>query len=125
MSYYASHANKDFEEAKEIAFQLTLQMKKRWSMRKEGNAEAGDRNIAPKLYGVGDANVMKTKGNPGGTSSMVKPLKPRRCGYCRYGASDTRSGRGSNSDSEPFMNIELDPHMDDIDELPNYPNDPV
>ncbi|KAL7164412.1 hypothetical protein ACSBR2_040344 [Camellia fascicularis] len=85
MSYYASQADKEFEEAREIAFQLTSQMKKRWAMRKEGNAEAGDRNIAPKLYGVGDPNVVKTKGNPGGTSSMGKPPKPRRCGYCRYG----------------------------------------
>ncbi|KAL7165808.1 hypothetical protein ACSBR2_036640 [Camellia fascicularis] len=85
MSYYASHADKDFEEAREIAFQLTSQMKKHWAIRKEGNAEAGDRNIAPKLFGVGDPNVVKTKGNPKGTSSMGKPPKPRWCGYCRYG----------------------------------------
>ncbi|XP_028068810.1 protein FAR1-RELATED SEQUENCE 5-like [Camellia sinensis] len=134
MSYYASHADKDFEEAREIAFQLTSQMKKRWAMRKEGNAEAGDKNIAPKLYGVGDPNVVKTKGNPGGTSSMGKPPKPRRCGYCRSIGHTKRMCKklasssqreGSNSDSEPFMNTELDPHTDDIDELPIYPNDPV
>ncbi|KAL7227134.1 hypothetical protein ACSBR1_022074 [Camellia fascicularis] len=103
-------------------------------MRKEGNAEAGDRNIAPKLYGVGDPNVVKTKGNPGGTSSMGKPPKPRLCGYCRSIGHTKRTCKklapsshreGSNSDSEPLMNIELDPHSDDIDELPNYPNDPV
>lgn len=109
-------------------------MKKRWAMRKEGNAETRDRNIAPKLYGVGDPNVVKTKGNPGGTSSMGKPPKPRRCGYCRSIGHTKRAFKklasssqreGSNSDSEPFMNTKLDPYTDDIDELPNYPNDPV
>ena len=85
MSYYASHADNDFEEAREMAFQITLKMKKHLAMRTKYNIEVGDKNIAPKLCGVGDPNVVKTIGNPGGTSSMGKPPKPRCCGDCRYG----------------------------------------
>ncbi|KAL7263984.1 hypothetical protein ACSBR1_002022 [Camellia fascicularis] len=96
MSYYASQADNNFEEAREMAFQMTLKMKKLLAMRTKYNTEVGDKNIAPKLCGVGDPNIVKTKGNPGGTSSMGKPPKPRRCGYCGYGASYTRSERVKN-----------------------------
>ncbi|KAL7244752.1 hypothetical protein ACSBR2_000170 [Camellia fascicularis] len=128
MSYYASHVDNDFEEAREMAFQMTLKMKKRWAMRTEYNTEVGDKNIAPKLCGVGDPNVVKTKGNPGGTSSMGKPPKPRRCGYCRSightkrrckKLASTSRREGSDSDIETFMNTELEPHMEDIDEPTN------
>ncbi|KAL7247007.1 hypothetical protein ACSBR2_002007 [Camellia fascicularis] len=90
------HFDNNFEKAREMAFQMTLKMKKLLAMRTKYNTEVGDKNIAPKLCGVGDPNVVKTKGNPGGTSSMGKPPKPRRCGYCGYGASYTRSERVKN-----------------------------
>ncbi|KAL7265416.1 hypothetical protein ACSBR1_003233 [Camellia fascicularis] len=103
-------------------------MKKRWAMRTEYNTEVGDKNIAPKLCSVGDPNVVKTKGNLGGTSSMGKPPKPRRCGYCRSigytkrmckKLASTSRREGSDSDIETFMNTELEPHMEDIDEPTN------
>ncbi|KAL7252834.1 hypothetical protein ACSBR1_007399 [Camellia fascicularis] len=128
MSYYASHADNNFEEAREMAFQMTLKMKKCWAMRTEYNTKVGDKNIAPKLCGVGDPNVVKTKGNPGGTSSMGKPPKPRRCGYCRsIGHTNRRCKKlastslreGSDSNIETFMNTELEPHMEDINEPTN------
>ncbi|KAL7218420.1 hypothetical protein ACSBR2_011648 [Camellia fascicularis] len=64
---------------------MTSKMKKHWAMRTKYNTEVGDKNIAPKLCGVGDPNIVKTKGNLGGTSSMGKPPKLRQCRYCRYG----------------------------------------
>ncbi|KAL7212173.1 hypothetical protein ACSBR2_014946 [Camellia fascicularis] len=71
---------------------------------------------------------VKTKGNPRGTSSMGKPPKPRQCGYCRSightkrkckKLASTSRREGNDLDIETFMNTELEPHMEDIDEPTN------
>ncbi|KAH7847869.1 hypothetical protein Vadar_029060 [Vaccinium darrowii] len=83
ISYYASHADEDFIEMKELCFQMTREMKERWEMRNVAKGEGEIKNIATKLFGIQDPKVVKTKGNPGGPSSVGKLRKPRKCGNCR------------------------------------------
>ncbi|KAG5546674.1 hypothetical protein RHGRI_018745 [Rhododendron griersonianum] len=52
-------------------------------MTKEDNPNSVQGNRKTKLFGIGDPNIVKTKGNPGGNSSMGKPKRPRKCGRCR------------------------------------------
>ncbi|KAF7154265.1 hypothetical protein RHSIM_Rhsim01G0086900 [Rhododendron simsii] len=80
LSYYASHTDKDFVEAREVGFQMMCEMKNRWEMR---NADKGEeKNSATKLFGIRDPKVVKTKGNPGGSSSASKIPTARKCGNC-------------------------------------------
>ncbi|KAF7127764.1 hypothetical protein RHSIM_Rhsim11G0186200 [Rhododendron simsii] len=80
LSYYASHTDKDFVEAREVGFQMMCEMKNRWEMR---NADKGEeKNSATKLFGIRDPKVVKTKGNPGGSSSASKIPTGRKCGNC-------------------------------------------
>ncbi|KAF7144823.1 hypothetical protein RHSIM_Rhsim04G0060700 [Rhododendron simsii] len=83
VSYYASHADLDFKEAREVAVQFLWRLKKRRAMTKEDNPNSVKGNRKTKLFGIGDPNIVKTKGNPGGNSSMGKPNRPRKCGRCR------------------------------------------
>ncbi|KAI8550044.1 hypothetical protein RHMOL_Rhmol06G0073700 [Rhododendron molle] len=83
VSYYASHVNLDFKEAREVAIQFMWRLKKRRAMTKEDNPNSVQRNRKTKLFGIGDPNIVKTKGNPGGNSSIGKPKRPRKCGRCR------------------------------------------
>ncbi|KAI8568874.1 hypothetical protein RHMOL_Rhmol02G0234500 [Rhododendron molle] len=83
VSYYASHTDLDFKEAREVAIQFLWRLKKRRAMTKEDNPNSVQGNKKTKLFGIGDPNVVKTKGNPGGNSSMGKPKRPRKCGRCR------------------------------------------
>ncbi|KAI8001381.1 hypothetical protein LOK49_LG09G01160 [Camellia lanceoleosa] len=79
------------------------------SRHKEVNTEIDDQ-FAP--HGKDDVVDVK-EGSIGHTKRTCKKL------------ASSSQREGSNSDSEPFMKTELDPHTDDIDELPTYPNDPV
>ncbi|KAI8550046.1 hypothetical protein RHMOL_Rhmol06G0073900 [Rhododendron molle] len=58
-------------------------LKKRRAMTKEDNPNSVQRNRKTKLFGIGNPNIVKTKGNPGGNSSIGKPKRPRKCGRCR------------------------------------------
>ncbi|KAH7845688.1 hypothetical protein Vadar_004870 [Vaccinium darrowii] len=88
--YYASHLDKEFDEVRKVALQMMCQVRKKWEtkdwvddMATNGNAECGDGEGRVDLFGVGDPVIVRTKGNPGGSSSAAAPRKPRRCSHCR------------------------------------------
>ncbi|XP_058197504.1 protein FAR1-RELATED SEQUENCE 5-like [Rhododendron vialii] len=119
LSYYASHTDKDFMEAREAGFQMMSEMKKRWELR---NADKGEeKNSATKLFGIRDPKVVKTKGNPGGPSSASKLPTARKCGNCRSIGHTKRTCKkvkakereGCEEHFSAFTNPELFPHQDE------------
>ncbi|XP_058201021.1 uncharacterized protein LOC131315831 [Rhododendron vialii] len=119
LSYYASHTDKDFMEAREAGFQMMSEMKKRWEMR---NADKGEeKNSATKLFGIRDPKVVNTKGNPGGPSSASKLPTARKCGNCRSIGHTKRTCKkvkakereGCEEHFSAFTNPEFFPHQDE------------
>ncbi|KAF7151325.1 hypothetical protein RHSIM_Rhsim02G0074600 [Rhododendron simsii] len=91
LSFYASHAQDSFEDARELEHQMTSWMRKRWEMgnKKECRAEVGEASSAQIMFGVGDPLVVKTKGNPGKNANAPKSCKPRKCRHCKV----TKNGK--------------------------------
>ncbi|KAF7145739.1 hypothetical protein RHSIM_Rhsim04G0114900 [Rhododendron simsii] len=119
LSYYASHTDKDFMEAREVDFQMMCELKNRWEMR---NADKGEeKNSATKLFGIQDPKVVKTKGNPGGSSSASKIPTARKCGNCRSIGHTKRTCKkekakereGCEEHFSAFTNPEFFPHQDE------------
>ncbi|KAG5553588.1 hypothetical protein RHGRI_011469 [Rhododendron griersonianum] len=79
MSFYASHAQDSFEDARQVEHEMTSWMRKRWEMgkNKECNTEIGEPSDGQTLFGVADPPVVKTKGNPGKKNSTTQHFEIR------------------------------------------------
>ncbi|KAG5564758.1 hypothetical protein RHGRI_000833 [Rhododendron griersonianum] len=93
MSFYATHAQDSFEDARQVEHEMTSWMRKRWEMRKnkECNAEIGEPSDGNTLFGVSDPPVVKTKGNPGKNSTAQHTRNPRKCSHCKCRGHDKRT----------------------------------
>ncbi|XP_058211527.1 protein FAR1-RELATED SEQUENCE 5-like [Rhododendron vialii] len=93
MSFYASHAQDSFEDARQVVHEMTSWIRKRWEMgkNKECNTEIGKSSDGQILFGVGDPPVVKTKGNPGKKSSAQHSRNPRKCSHCKCRGHDKRT----------------------------------
>ncbi|KAI8522302.1 hypothetical protein RHMOL_RhmolUnG0005600 [Rhododendron molle] len=93
MSFYASHAQDSFEDARQLEHQMTSWMRKSWETRnsKECRAMVGKASCVQSLFGVADLLVVKTKGNPRKNANAPKSRKPRKCRHCKLVGHDKRT----------------------------------
>ncbi|KAG5563833.1 hypothetical protein RHGRI_000137 [Rhododendron griersonianum] len=93
MSFYASHGQDSFEDAREAEYEMTSWMRKRWEREnnKDNKTDIGEASNGQLLFGVGDPLVVKTKGNPGKNSSAQHYPNPRKCNKCRCRGHDKRT----------------------------------
>ncbi|KAI8550037.1 hypothetical protein RHMOL_Rhmol06G0073000 [Rhododendron molle] len=96
---------------------------------KEDNPNSVQRNRKTKLFGIEDPNIVKTKGNPRGNSSIGKPKRQRKCGRCRVPGHTKRTcpkfpsasrGVGSNS----FNKNDYQPSATHCPSEDSYPTPP-
>ncbi|KAG5552559.1 hypothetical protein RHGRI_010592 [Rhododendron griersonianum] len=80
MSFYASHGQDSFEDAREAEYKMTSWMWKRWERKnnKDNKTNIGEASNGQLLFGVGDPLVVKTKGNPGKNSSAQHYPNPKK-----------------------------------------------
>ncbi|KAF7153592.1 hypothetical protein RHSIM_Rhsim01G0154000 [Rhododendron simsii] len=93
MSFYASHGQDKFEDAREVEYKITSWKRKRWERKKnkDCNTEIGEASNGQFKFGVGDPLVVKTKGNPGKNSSAQHYQNPRKCSQCKCRGHDKRT----------------------------------
>ncbi|KAG5532364.1 hypothetical protein RHGRI_026856 [Rhododendron griersonianum] len=93
MSFYASHGQDSFEDAREAEYEMTSWMRKRWEREnnKDNKTDIGEASNGQLLFGVGDPLVVKTKGNPGKNSSAQHYPNPRKCSNCKCRGHDKRT----------------------------------
>ncbi|KAI8550036.1 hypothetical protein RHMOL_Rhmol06G0073000 [Rhododendron molle] len=92
VSYYASHVNLDFKEAREVAIQFMWRLKKRRAMTKEDNPNSVQRNRKTKLFGIGDPNIVKTKGCKRKSTGLVMTHRVKRQLYTNHERTDLTNG---------------------------------
>ncbi|KAH7839147.1 hypothetical protein Vadar_000424 [Vaccinium darrowii] len=92
VSYYASHLDMEFDEARNVAHEMMCRFRKKletkelvYDMADKGNDEGGDegRDGEGRVDLFGDPAIVRTKGNPGGPCSGARPRKPRSIGYTK------------------------------------------
>ncbi|KAI8530690.1 hypothetical protein RHMOL_Rhmol11G0079100 [Rhododendron molle] len=93
MLFYASQGQDSFEDAREVEYEMTSWMRKRWERKKnkDWNTEIGEASNGQFIFGVGDPLVVKTKGNPGKKSSAQHYQNPRKCSHCECRGHDKRT----------------------------------
>ncbi|KAF7154336.1 hypothetical protein RHSIM_Rhsim01G0159300 [Rhododendron simsii] len=93
MSFYASHGQDEFKDAREVEYKMTFWMRKRWERKKnkDCNTEIGEASNGQFKFGVGDPLVVKTKGNPGKNSSAQHYQNPRKCSQCKCRGHDKKT----------------------------------
>ncbi|KAI8539192.1 hypothetical protein RHMOL_Rhmol09G0162100 [Rhododendron molle] len=93
MSFYASQGQDSFEDAREVEYEMTSWMRKRWERKKnkEWNTEIGEASNGQCIFGVGDPLVVKTKGNPGKKLSAQHYQNHRKCSNCKCRGHDKRT----------------------------------
>ncbi|KAI8537876.1 hypothetical protein RHMOL_Rhmol09G0058300 [Rhododendron molle] len=93
MSFYASQGQDSFEDAREVEYEMTSWMRKRWERKKnkEWDTEIGQASNGQFIFGVGDPLVVKTKGNPGKKLSAQHYQNPKKCSNCKCRGHDKRT----------------------------------
>ncbi|KAI8560916.1 hypothetical protein RHMOL_Rhmol04G0293100 [Rhododendron molle] len=93
MSFYAWQGQDSFEDAREVEYEMTLWMRKRWERKKnkEWNTEIGEASNGQCIFGVGDPLVVKTKGNLGKKLSAQHYQNHRKCSNCKCRGHDKRT----------------------------------
>ncbi|KAI8536731.1 hypothetical protein RHMOL_Rhmol10G0279800 [Rhododendron molle] len=93
MSFYASQGQDSFEDAREVEYEMTSWMRKRWERKKnkEWDTEISEASNGQFIFGVGDPLVVKTKGNPGKKLSAQHYQNPRKCSNCKCRGHDKRT----------------------------------
>ncbi|KAG5532371.1 hypothetical protein RHGRI_026863 [Rhododendron griersonianum] len=102
ISFYASHGQDSFEDAREAEYEMTSWMRKRWERKnnKDNKTDIGEASNGQLLFGVGGPLVVKTKGNPGKNSSAQHYPNPRKCSNCKCPALSVDQSTNGRDDGE-------------------------
>ncbi|KAH7857707.1 hypothetical protein Vadar_015598 [Vaccinium darrowii] len=92
MSFYASHEEESFQQARQVGEQMTSWTRKRWEMRNNGSKnEVGATSVVASKFGVADPVVVKPKGRPAHNYTSPKQRAPRKCKHCKVIGHDKRT----------------------------------